>query len=154
MTNRTYRLEVGRIQSQEWPWFERLARRMPSYKVANEDGIEMHVIETESLANLAGLLEIIRAWKGWAFYVDGRPATKKNLVDLIAQHQKPIALPKAPRPPELTTQQKQKEVAIKRHLDGWRKEDWNSLREQLEGEWTDAELRRLMEDALRSGEKT
>jgi hypothetical protein len=147
---RVYRLEVGRDRSTEWPWFERLAKKMPGYRVAHEDGLEIHVVETESVGNLVGLFEIIKRWRGWAFHIDGRPATKKALVDLINQHQKPLALPKPPPPRKLSKEEERREGAIKRHLDGWNKEDWDEIRNQLEGSWTDAELRKLMEDTFRS----
>lgn len=77
-----YRLEVGRSRSHAWPWFVRAAKRMPAYEVLHEDDLELHCIESQSLANILAIYEIIRSWKGWAFYIDGRPAKRRTLWDL------------------------------------------------------------------------
>jgi hypothetical protein len=82
LTKPLYRVEVGASRSHAWPWFVRLAKRFGTYKVSSEDGLEIHSIETRSHGDLCAIYEIIRSWKGWAFYVDGRPAPKADLVRL------------------------------------------------------------------------
>lgn len=74
-----YRIEVGRSKSPAWPWFLRFAKRFPTYKVLNEDGLELHVIETDNMGDLSAIYEMIRSWRGWAFYMDGRPVSRGDL---------------------------------------------------------------------------
>lgn len=142
MSQHVYRLEVGRRPSQDWPWFVRLARKMPSYKVLEEDGLELHVVETTSVANLAGLYEVVRGWRGWAFLVDGTPATRLMLADLVAQRRKPLKLP-APRPPKLSKDASLNEKVIDSFLNGWSKASWEEMREQL-GAGSIDEARKIM----------
>jgi hypothetical protein len=77
-----YRVEVGAARSHAWPWFLRLAKRFKSYRVTTEDGLEIHAIETRSVSDLAAVYELIRSWKGWAFYVDDRPAPREMMIRL------------------------------------------------------------------------
>lgn len=106
MTAKIYRLEVGYRRSPDWAWFLRLAKKMPGYRVEREDGLELHVVETTSVANLEGLYEIIRSWRGWAFIVDGTPATRRGLAELVARRREKTQLPKTPRPEPLSREDK------------------------------------------------
>jgi hypothetical protein len=81
-----YRVEVGASRSHAWLWFVRLAKRFKSYRVTVEDGLEIHAVETRSVGDLSALYEIIRSWKGWAFYIDGRPAPRADLVRMAFQY--------------------------------------------------------------------
>lgn len=136
MTPPVYRLEVGRARRPEWAWFLRLAKKMPGYRISREDDLELHVVETTSLANLAGLHEIIREWKGWAFSVDGAPATRRALAELIAQRRRgtigsrPPRVPRAPAP-KVDANEQRRRASIKRFLDGWTSEDWANILEQM-----------------------
>ena len=78
-----YRLDVAPARSVAWPWFVRLARHVRRYSVVQEDGVEIHRVETESVASLLALYELVRGWKGWAFYVDDRPAPRSELTRLV-----------------------------------------------------------------------
>lgn len=71
-----------------WGWFLRKAKLMPSYKVIHEDGLEIHCVETKSISNLSALFEHIGGWKGWAFYINGRPSTRHDLYQIVWEWRK------------------------------------------------------------------
>jgi hypothetical protein len=101
-----YRVEVGASRSHAWPWFVRLAKRFRSYKVFQDDGIEIHSIETRSHGDLCAVYEIIRSWKGWAFYVNDRPAPRMDLVRLALHYnlergRDPLGHPPMPPRPDV-----------------------------------------------------
>jgi len=77
-----YRLEIGRSRTFTWPYFLRLAKKFKTYAVANDDGLELHTIETNSTTDLCAVYEYIRGWKGWLFYIDGRPAPRSELAQI------------------------------------------------------------------------
>jgi hypothetical protein len=103
MKQQLYRIEVSPSRSQGWPWFVRLAKRFRSYKVARDEDLEVHSIETRSVGDLCAVYELVRSWKGWAFYVNDRPAPRADLARIflkwsLERSQDPLGdYPPAPR---------------------------------------------------------
>jgi len=108
-TRHTFKLEVGKSNSQSWPWFVRLAKKVKGYKIEFDGDLETHIVKTQNLDTIVALYQIARTWKQIAFYIDGqiigaqkvgrlmweiewRPEhTRRMLNDIIEKKQKDFA---------------------------------------------------------------
>jgi hypothetical protein len=77
------RFEVGLTKSSAWPFFLRLAKKQKGYKVEYDEGLEVHIIETEDPEAALAINSKTWAWKNVDYYLDGRLVSKTRMSRIL-----------------------------------------------------------------------
>lgn len=69
-------VEFGKSRSASWPWILRQCRRQPSYRVQQDEGLEVHSVtfDQAALRPALVLIEKLRSWRTVSIFIDGEPA--------------------------------------------------------------------------------
>lgn len=77
------RLEVGKARSPHWASFVRLAKKQKGYRVEQDDGLEIHVMETNDPEVAMALWDRVNGWKTVEYYLDGRLVSRSRMWRIV-----------------------------------------------------------------------